>query len=109
MYLEENRTSRPGFELTKGETDPLIKKFIGVSLPVKGGSIVIETTYGETLWITKYDANGNITHKDREINQNKVLAIVQRADQLNEEKSLAHKKGLKRVFVSKRESESLKS
>lgn len=101
MYLEENRTSRPGFELTRGETDPLIKKFVGVKLPVKGGSIIIETTYGETLWITKYDSNGNITHKDAEVNQKRVLPIVERADQLIEESNLEQRKGLKRVFASK--------
>ena len=108
MYLEENRNSRATFELTKGETNPLIKKFIGVNLPVKGGSIVIETTYGETLWITKYNSNGDVVFRDKEFNQIKVLPIVEKAEQINSNQELIQKKNWKRVFDSRIKPESSK-
>ena len=63
-----------------GETDPMVLKFVGVNLPIKGGSVVIEQVYGETLWVTKYNKQGRIVAEDVEINQAKILPIVEQTN-----------------------------
>ena len=81
MYQQENNKNRLAIENLRGETDPLVLKFVGMRLPVKGGSVVIETVNGETVWVTKFDSNGKVIIRDKDIHQSKILPIIEHAEQ----------------------------
>jgi hypothetical protein len=80
MYPQENNRQRVKNETPKGETNSLVAKFVGIMLPIKGGSILIENTYGDTVWVSKFDIFGNIVNKNVQINQSRILPVVERAD-----------------------------